>query len=43
MMGRHGDLLEDLLEYRVSAATALVQHILFVAHPVKLVHHEWYR
>ena len=34
MMGRHGDLLQDLLEYRVGAALALVQHTLFVAHPL---------
>lgn len=38
MMGRHGDLFQDLLEYRVGAALVHVQHTLFVAHTLKLVH-----
>ena len=43
MMGRHGDLLQDLLEYRVSGEWVLVQQTLLVAILLKLACIEWCR
>ena len=43
MMGRHGDPLQDLLEYRVSGEWVLVKQTLLVAILLKLGCIEWCR